>query len=222
MRTPTPGRWRITWAHRYINAIGFTRKDFDGREENMTFYDDEENVDEYIRMAEGYDGRVFVEILKGMLPKGASILELGMGPGKDLLLLSEHFHVTGSDSSPIFLDRFLAKHPDADLLQLDAVTLDTERKFDCIYSNKVLIHLTREELAESFHRQAEILEPGGILFHTFWQGGTEEEFNGLRFVYYTRRTLMKTLDKGFEIMAFERYAETEEGDSFYVILKRID
>lgn len=185
----------------------------------MSFYNDKKNVEEYVRMAEGYDGRGFVEVLKGMLPRGASVLELGMGPGKDLLLLSEYFQATGSDSSPVFLDRFRAEHPGADLLLVDAVTLDIERKFDCIYSNKVLIHLTREELAESFRRQAEILKPDGILFHTLWHGDTEEEFNGLRFVYYTREALTRVLGDGFEIMAYEEYAEMDEGDSFYVVLK---
>ncbi len=82
----------------------------------MSFYNDKKNVEEYTRMAEGYDGRVFVDLLKGMLPKGATVLELGMGPGKDLLLLSEHFQATGSDSSNVFLERFRKTHPDADLL----------------------------------------------------------------------------------------------------------
>jgi len=185
----------------------------------MSYYNDEKNVEEYIRMAEGYDGRALVQILKGMLPKDATILELGMGPGKDLLLLSEHFKVTGSDSSIIFLERFRVSHPDADFLQLDAVTLETERKFDCIYSNKVLIHLTRDELAQSLHRQAEVLNPDGILFHTFWYGDSEEEFNGLRFMYYTRETLEEVLGDKFEILAFEKYAEMDEGDSFFMILK---
>jgi len=186
----------------------------------MSYYNNEKNVEEYIRMAEGYDGRAFVQLLKEMLPEGASVLELGMGPGKDLLLLSEHFQAAGSDSSPIFLEKFREVHPDADLLQLDAVTLETGRKFDCIYSNKVLIHLTREELTESFRRQEEILKPGGILLHTFWYGDSEEEFNGLRFLYYTRETLEEVLGDKFEILAFEEYAEMEDGDSFYVVLKR--
>jgi len=186
----------------------------------MNYYNDKKNVDEYIRMAEGYDGRTFVDLLKGLLPKGATVLELGMGPGKDLLLLSEYFQATGSDSSLVFIERFRASHPDADLLQLDAVTLVTERKFDCIYSNKVLMHLTRDELAESFRRQVEIIKPGGILFHTFWYGDTEEDFNGLRFVYYTRETLLEALGGLFEVIEFERYTEIEPGDSFYVILKQ--
>lgn len=187
----------------------------------MSYYNDKKNVEEYIRMAEGYDGRAFVEILKELLSKNASVLELGMGPGKDLLLLGKHFQVTGSDSSPVFLERFRVAHPDADLLQLDAITLDTERKFDCIYSNKVLMHLTREELRVSFCRQAELLNPGGILFHTFWYGDGEEVFSGLLSVYYTRETLTDLLGEAFELLAFEKYAEMDAGDSFYVVLKQM-
>jgi SAM-dependent methyltransferase len=187
----------------------------------MSYYDDKNNVEEYIRMAEGYDGHEFVEMLKGLLPEGATVLELGMGPGKDLLLLgAAGFQATGSDNSSVFLDRFRAVHPDADLLQLDAVTLETERTFECIYSNKVLMHLTREELGKSFRRQAELLKPGGILFHSFWHGEGEDIFSGLLSVYYTRETLVEILGDNFDILTFEKYAEMEVGDSFYAVLRK--
>ena len=115
----------------------------------MGFYDDEENVEAYVQMAEGYDGRELVDVLKKHLPSGSSVLELGMGPGKDLALLAEAYDATGSDSSEVFLRRYRRDHPDADLLLLDAVTLATERRFDAIYSNKVLHHLSVDELRTS-------------------------------------------------------------------------
>ena len=37
--------------------------------------------------------------------KGSTLLELGMGPGKDLDLLKKTYSVTGSDSSKIFVYR---------------------------------------------------------------------------------------------------------------------
>ena len=119
----------------------------------MGFYDDEETALQYIAMADGFDGRELVEVLREHLRDGASVLEIGMGPGVDLQLLSEHFLATGSDNSQFFVDRFRKLHPDLDLLLLDAVKLDTERTFDCIYSNKVLHHLTSEQLAQSLGRQ---------------------------------------------------------------------
>ena len=94
----------------------------------MNYYDDENNVDEYIEMSKEYDGRELIAVLKRFLPSGATLLELGMGPGKDLDLLSQYYQVTGSDSSQVFLDIYKKKHTKADLLLLDARTLDTDRE----------------------------------------------------------------------------------------------
>ena len=56
----------------------------------MGYYDDPKNVEEYVKMAESYDGQELIDVLHRYLPDGASVLELGMGPGKDYLLLSHH------------------------------------------------------------------------------------------------------------------------------------
>lgn len=47
------------------------------------------NVRGYIRMAEGYDGAGLIAVLRKYLPAGSTLLELGMGPGKDLDLRAE-------------------------------------------------------------------------------------------------------------------------------------
>jgi SAM-dependent methyltransferase len=184
------------------------------------YFDEPENVDEYIRMAEGYDGRDLIAVLEAHLPAGSTVLELGMGPGKDLDLLAPTYRVTGSDSSGVFVERYRANHPAADLIVLDAASIDTERTFDCIYSNKVLHHLTRPDLERSLARQKEVLNEGGLLMHSFWHGQGEEEHRGLRFVYYTEAELMGIVGPGFEVVATERYREIEEGDSFYVLLRK--
>jgi len=59
--------------------------------ETMGYFDTNEGVDEYIETAEGYDGRELIEILRSHVPSGSSVLELGMGPGKDLALHSLWF-----------------------------------------------------------------------------------------------------------------------------------
>ena len=103
---------------------------------------------------------------------------------------------------------------------LDAVTLGTERRFDGLYSNKVLIHLTLPELAASFRRQAGVLVPGGVALHSFWYGDTEEVYEGLRFVSYTEATLREAVGDALEVVEVARYAEMEEGDSLYVVVRR--
>ncbi len=108
----------------------------------MSYYEDKDNAEQYIKMAEGYDGATLIAVLNEHLAAGSTVLELGMGPGTDLGLLAETYTVTGSDYTQTFLDIYLETHPDADLLRLDAQTLETKRTFDCIYSNKVLHQLT--------------------------------------------------------------------------------
>ncbi len=37
----------------------------------MTYFEEEKNVEDYIKMAEGYDGRELIEVLKKYLPPGS-------------------------------------------------------------------------------------------------------------------------------------------------------
>lgn len=185
----------------------------------MSFYDSTEGVESYVKMAEGYDGREIIDELAKHLPSGSTVLELGMGPGVDLEILSERYTVTGSDFSEPFLARYRQKNPGADLLQLDAVTMKTERRFNCIYSNKVLHHLTRDELEESLRQQVAKLNPGGLLCHTFWAGENEETIQGMRFVYYNEQALEAIMPDGCETLVMERYTEMEENDSVHWIAR---
>ena len=186
----------------------------------MGYFDDEKNVKDYIKMVDGYDGKELIEVLKKYLKEGSSILELGMGPGKDLDILAESYKVTGSDLSQVFVDMYLKEHPEADIMSLDAVKMDTDRKFDCIYSNKVLHHLTREELKISFIRQKDVLKDGGLLFHSFWIGDSEEFMQGLRFVYYDPVKLLRSVVEDHTLVEMSSYTEMEENDSFYLVLKK--
>ena len=186
----------------------------------MGFFDEEKNVDAYIEMAEGYDGRMFIPILHKYLPDGASVLELGMGPGVDMDLLAEHFTMTGSDSSQVFLDRYKTAHPDARLLKLDAANIELEEQFDGIFSNKVLMHLEKEQIEGSLAQQAQLLSSGGIALHSLWYGEGEDENQGLHFTYLTPDSLQPLIPTDFEVPEMKIYKEFKEGDSFYVVLKK--
>ena len=185
----------------------------------MGFYSDEKTALQYIEMAEGYDGRELVEALRAHLPPGSSVLEIGMGPGVDLKLLEEYYRVTGSDNSPFFLDRYLEENPGADLMHLDAVEMDTERTFDGIYSNKVLHHLTDEELLKSLHRQKAILSDHGVVLHSFWLGAGIDEHHGLRFVYQSEDSLRSLFGKMFSVLDIVVYKEMEDDDSAFVLAR---
>jgi trans-aconitate methyltransferase len=187
------------------------------------FFDTEEGVEQYVEMAEGYDGAELIGVLREHLPEGSSVLELGMGPGVDLDILARTYVATGSDSSQVFLDRYRAAHPDADLLLLDARTLESARRFDAIYSNKVLHHLTREELRTSLEAQPGLLRPGGFAMHSLWWGEEDEEpMEGLLFTRYTEPELAEVVaGTGFEVVEMRRYTEMEPDDSVWVLLRKV-
>lgn len=186
----------------------------------MSFYDEEETANKYIAMAEGSDGKLLIAAMSNHVPQGASVLEIGMGPGTDLDLMRGRYQVTGSDNSRFFVDRYRDTHPDADVLILDAVSLNTDRKFDCIYSNKVLHHLNEDDLRLSLERQHALLNEDGHVMHSFWKGDRMEEIHGLKFFYRTEAMLRTSFDALFSIIDLVAYAELEDEDSIYVLARK--
>ena len=184
------------------------------------YYHTKQSVEEYIRLAEGYNGGDLIERLKSILPTDSSLLELGSGPGTDWELLNSNYKVTGSDNSTEFVKRLNAKNQKAEFLFLDAVTLDTDKKFDGIYSNKVLHHLKDEEIEASIERQYQILNPKGIICHSFWKGEGSEVFKGLFVNYHSEASIKHLFNTYFEILLIEHYKEFEEGDSLLFIGKK--
>ena len=184
------------------------------------YYKTEESVNEYIELAKDVDGREIINKLTPFLEDNMSILEIGSGPGKDYSILNESYNVTGSDSSKEFIRVLQESYPTGKFLELDAATLITDEKFDAIYSNKVIQHLTNDELEESIKRQFEMLNSGGIVCHTCWKGEGVEEFKGMFVNYFLEEDITNMFNKYFEIITLECYNEFEDGDSILVIAKK--
>lgn len=182
-----------------------------------SYYHDPESAKKYIQIAEGYNGQKLIEQLKRFLPKDSSVLELGVGPGTDLLLLNETYQATGSDYSPAFIQILKQKHPELDLLELDAISLQTTRSFEGIFSNKVLQHLNDQELETSIQNQLRILYPGGIICHSFWRGEGSMEMKGLLHTYHSEKDLRRFFGSHFDILYLESYREEEKDDSLLLI-----
>ena len=186
----------------------------------MNYFDDPKNVDDYIKMVEGNDSGYLLGKLEKYLSPGSTLLEIGTGPGKDLDLLRLRYEATGSDLSQVFIDKYLTVNPQATVLKLDAVTLNTNQKFHCVYSNKVLHHLPKDQLPISFYNQDKILESGGIVMHTFWYGDKIESFDGLLFVYYTINQLKEILPENWDILEASLYKEMNDDDSICLIARK--
>ncbi len=184
------------------------------------YYENKEKVDGYTKFTPVHDGSVLVDALCKYLKKDSTVLELGIGPGKDFKKLSEHYRVTGSDFSRLFLDRYRVQDPAADLLYLDARTLETDRTFDAIFSNKALIHMSAVELQQSFDRQHAVLNDNGLILHSFWIGEGEATFDEATLVYHNEQDLTNMLEASFDILALESHAKMADDDSIYVVARK--
>ena len=186
----------------------------------MGYYDQRENILEYIKALNSHSGQELIDSLKIHLPEQSSVLEIGMGSGKYLNLLKGIYNVTGSDKSRSFLDLYRENYPSVNLLSLNAIDLNTKQTFDAIFSNKVLHHLYKDELNTSIQNQLRVLNPNGIIAHTFWTGDKEDDYFDLHSVYYKPAAIRAYFEKYFDILHFVIYTEENSDDSMYIIAKK--
>lgn len=196
----------------FLNGVRMEYRTMEGE-----YYQTKESVEEYIKLAKGIDGKELINRLKNVIPLNAALLEIGSGPGSDWKILNQSYEVVGSDNSLEFLNHLKTQNAGGEFLQLDAISLETDRKFDGIYSNKVLHHLKDDELILSVKRQFEILNQKGVVCHSFWKGEGSEVFKGLFVNYHSKENIEEVFGAYFEIISIESYKEFEEGDSLLLI-----
>lgn len=186
----------------------------------MNFYDNPDNVSEYISMCKEYNGDLIYTELRSLLKDNTKGLELGSGPGIDISYLKKLYKMTGSDYSKEFIKRLSQKHKDIEFLHIDAKELAIDRNFDFIFSNKVLYHLTKNELIKSLNAQYNIVNPEGYIIHTFWNGEGSESAEGLHFQYYTTQELEELFSKKFKVIKTLLYKEMDDSDSILIVGKK--
>ena len=103
------------------------------------------------------------------LPRGATVLDLGSGPGFPIteVLVLEGLNVYAIDASPSFVDAFRHNLPGVPVA-CEAVEDSTffDRTFDAVLTWGLMFLLPAEEQRRLIQRVAEILTPGGRLLFT--------------------------------------------------------
>lgn len=185
------------------------------------FYLSEEGVKHYFQLSSDSDSTPLINALKPFIKSSSILLELGSGPGREVFSLLGLKEVIYSDYSPIFLRKLKEKHPDCQVLFINAKQFSLADKVDVIYSNKVLHHFTNEELTQSILSQKNCLSKDGILCHSFWHGEKNTEHHGLLFNHHTINEI-RVFFKDWEILSLVQYEEFVPGDSIQIIAKLIE
>jgi len=109
----------------------------------------------------------------GLLPSGASVLDLGCGSGEPIAaeLMRRGFSITGVDSSPSLIAICKERLPQGEWLAGDMRALALPRRFSGIIAWHSFFHLSPADQRPMFERFAGHLMPGGALMFT---SGTQE------------------------------------------------
>ena len=185
-----------------------------------------ERVDRYLAADRVPPAHVLAwqERFAALVGPGATVLELGSGPGSDAdRLEARGLHVLRSDATPAFADRLRGlRHA---VLDLDVRRDPLPAPVDGVFANAVLLHLERDELADALARIAGALRGGGVLACTVKEGDGEEWHDrklGLprRFVYWREGPLRAALvAAGLEVLSIDRTRGATE-DWLQVLARR--
>ena len=128
------------------------------------------------------------------------ILDLGCGPGRDLITFREMGHrPVGLDGSEAFC-KMARIHSDCEVWHQDFLKLDLPpNRFDGVFANATLFHIPRQELPRILRQLLATLRPSGVLFSSNPRGPNLEAFNGDRFGAYHNLTQWRAYmnDAGF-------------------------
>ncbi len=151
------------------------------------------------------EGQKFMQQLR----PGASILDLGCGPGRDAKIFSDNgFAVTGIDLS--LKMTILAKEtsPTSTFRVMDLRTLDfPDKTFDAIWACASYLHVAKQDILHALQEANRVVKPGGILFVGIKQGEGEELTPDLRYgdaekfwSYFSTEEIRQYIEKaGFEV-----------------------
>jgi len=114
--------------------------------------------------------RLHAMLLRHLPPKGASVLELGCGSGRDAAFLQANgFDVTAVDASPGMIAEAARLHPElAGGLSCAAVPFPGDspllrRSFDAVFSNAMFMHIPDPELPLVVEQVRRMMRRGGAV-----------------------------------------------------------
>lgn len=133
----------------------------------------EKYIDQTMNMVP-YD---WIDKMEKLLPPNGKVLDAGCAYGRDANEFFERgFEVVGVDLSEELLAKGKEKFPGLTLKQMDVRKLDfKDKKFDCVWCNAVLLHLTDPDIEKTLKEFHRVLKKDGVLYTSFQEGdGTED------------------------------------------------
>ena len=139
---------------------------------------------------------------KSKLTPGATVLDLGCGPGTHAAALYDHgFQVIATDASAAMV-KAAKTCPGISVVQAEFSDLNDRDFYDGVWANFSLLHERRDALPGHLSRIARALKAGGV-FHLGMKTGSGERRDhlGRFYTFYTRSELRDYLNSaGFTVL----------------------
>jgi len=114
-----------------------------------------------------------------------AILDLGCGPGRDLMAFAKLGHIAVGLEGAARLAAMARTTSGCEVWHQDLIALDLpQQHFDGVFANAVLFHVPSQELPRVLHQLHATLKPGGVLFSSNPRGRNEEGWSGERYGAY--------------------------------------
>ena len=107
------------------------------------------------------------------IKEGGSILDVGFGSGRDMLHFKRMgYEVSGIDQEQVFVEHGLALGLDVSIG--DLLTYESNKRYDGIWANASLVHLSLEDFYKAIHHLLSLLNDDGVLFVSMKLGSSFE------------------------------------------------
>lgn len=191
-----------------------------GFEETIDWYN--QNAEQYAKVGEDYYDLANIAAFSNLLFAGATVLDVGCGPGRDSnLLTQQQLNVTGIDLSHGFIEVAKRKYPSIAFLEGDMLSLPfPDKQFDGVWSNTSILHFeTLKEVKLAIAEMFRALKVNGVL-HLLVKARTGDEKTAIVtdklsnhdrfFQYFTTDELTALIENaGFTMISIEQYPETD-------------
>ena len=142
-------------------------------DKNFTYY--EEHAEEYCRSTFSDGNFNTLLYFLNMLKLGSNILDLGCGSGRDTVFMKRlNFNVTAVDYSPKIC-HITAGKIGQQVLRKDILKDSFSSKYDAVWANASLVHLSKEELNEALKNIFNLLENNGLLYISLKESAMKEK-----------------------------------------------
>lgn len=172
----------------------------------------DEIAEKYYKRYFNYDESYLMDFFIKNL-NGKKILDVGSGPGRDAMILSEKgFDVIGIDLSSAFITMGKKNAPKAMFMKMDMRKLEfSDGTFDGVWAIASFLHIPKDQAKQTLLELKRVLKKDGMLLIAVKEGsgeGFDENKKFPRFFsYYTTEELNALLEScGFTIMRNARKA----------------